>query len=426
MNLEKLNNMLLNKELDDILIPLYGESQLSAQYERYISAVNTFKTSFTDNDEVEIYSAPGRTEVGGNHTDHQHGQVLAASVDLDAIAIVSRRDDGIIRLISKGYNNTITIDTANISLDKKEFGTTTALIKGILKEFTDRGLSIGGFNAYVTSNVLIGAGLSSSAAFEAVVGTILSGMYNNMCVSSIDIAIIGQYAENVYFGKPCGLMDQMACSVGGFVHIDFADIKNPKIEQISFDLDSNGYALCIVDTKGSHADLTDDYAQIPLEMKTVAAHFGKDYLNEVDKDEFFKAIPELMKIVNHRAILRAIHFFEENNRVVKEANALKASAFDEFLSYVKESGSSSFRFLQNIYSSKELANQPVSVALAVSEHVLGNNGVSRVHGGGFAGTIQAFVKKEYVSTYQSAMDALFGNGACHILSIRNKGGIKVL
>ncbi|MDE5864479.1 MAG: galactokinase, partial [Lachnospiraceae bacterium] len=280
--------------------------------------------------------------------------------------------------------------------------------------------------AYITSDVLIGAGLSSSAAYETLIGTILSGLYNDMKVSAVEIAMIGQYAENVYFGKPCGLMDQMACSVGNLVHVDFADPGNPKVEKVDFDLNKHGYSLCITDTKGSHADLTADYAAVPEEMKKAAQFFGEEVLLGVNKDMLVSRITELRQVVGDRGVLRALHFIGENERVGKEVEALKKEQIDEFLSLVKASGDSSFKYLQNVYSNSDVQHQNVSIALALSDLFLGVNGVSRVHGGGFAGTIQAFVKNEAVADYRKQMDAVFGEGSCSTLKIRQYGGMKVL
>lgn len=414
-----------NKEFDNVLKKLYPDAGdvIDYQRKRYTDMINKSISLFGDKD-IEIYSAPGRTEVGGNHTDHQHGEVLAASINLDAIAVVSYNFHNKINIFSIGYTP-IEIDLNNISFNKEEEGTTTSIIKGILNGFTNHGFKIGGFNACITSDVLNGAGLSSSAAFETLIGTILSGLFNNMTISPVDIAIIGQYAENNFFGKPCGLMDQMACSVGNFVHINFKNPESPVIEQVNFDLNKEGYSLCIVDTKGSHADLTDDYASIPYEMKEVAASMGKNLLGEINGGEFFNEIPVLSKKVSSRAILRAIHFFNENKRVQVESKALKNYDFEEFLHTVKESGDSSYKLLQNIYSPKDATNQPISLALTLTENFLGTNGVCRVHGGGFAGTIQVFVKNSIVDEYKNYIEKVFGTDSCHILTIRNVGGTKV-
>lgn len=392
--------------------------------ERYQKAIQKYEELYGEG-EVEIYSAPGRSEVGGNHTDHQHGEVLAASINLDAIAVVGKTQEPVIRLLSEGYRM-ITVGLSELEKKEKEEGTSTGIIRGMLYGLKKNGHEIGGFQAYVTSDVLNGAGMSSSAAFETLIGTIISGLYNNMQISPVEIAQVAQYAENVYFGKPCGLMDQMACSVGGLIHIDFADPKEPVVEKVEVDFGSYHHSLCITDTKGSHADLTDDYAQIPKEMKQVAEFFGKEFLREVDSEEFYKNIAKLQKACGDRPVLRALHFFEEDKRVGMEVSALRAGDFAAFLQTVKASGISSFNYLQNVYTNKEVQNQGVSVGLAVSDSILGSHGVCRVHGGGFAGTIQAFVADEFVETYREMLDSVFGAGACHVLKVRPFGGIKVL
>ena len=348
---------------------------------------------------------------------------MAASINLDAIAIVKKND--VVRVVSDNYDM-ITIALDDIEKKDEEEGTTTSLIKGVLAGLKKRGNAIGGFDAYITSDVLIGAGLSSSAAFETAIGTIVSGLYNDMKVSALDIAIIGQYAENVYFGKPCGLMDQMACSVGSLVHIDFADKENPFIDPVSVDFDKFGYSLCITDTKGSHADLTHEYAAVPQEMRAVAAILGKEVLHGTAFEDLLKNADEIREKVGDRAFLRAMHFVTENVRVQNAVAALRTEDFDGFLKMIKASGDSSFKYLQNVYTNQNVVHQNVSVALAVSESVLGSNGVCRVHGGGFAGTIQAFVKNEAVKEYKETLDKVFGEGACAVLKVRKYGGMKVL
>jgi galactokinase len=425
MNTQELKKGFAAREHDALLTDIYVDAdRIAYQSERYVKAIECYEKAFGE-DDVAIYSAPGRSEVGGNHTDHQHGEVLAASINNDAIAIVKPLDEDVVKVISDGYD-LITIDLNNLSLVEDEKGTTTSLIKGVLAGVKDHGFQIGGFQAYITSDVLIGAGLSSSAAFETIIGTILSGLYNDMKISAIEIAIIGQYAENVYFGKPCGLMDQMACSVGGMVHIDFADPANPVVEPVAFDIAKHGYSLCITDTKGSHADLTDDYAAIPVEMKQVAAFFGKDFLHEVSKEDLMKNLAAIREKTNDRAVLRALHFVEENERVKAEVAALKADDIAAFLATVNTSGNSSYKYLQNVYTNHDVEHQNVSIALCVSEMVLGENGVCRVHGGGFAGTIQAFVKDTAVADYQAQMNAIFGESACSVLKIRKYGGMLVM
>ena len=398
------------------------ESLLDYQEERYAAAVERYEEIFGEG-EVEIYSAPGRSEVGGNHTDHQFGCVLATSINLDAIAVVSRQEK-YIEVLSQGYEM-ITIGLDDLEKKEEEIGTTMALIRGMAAKLKEAGYEIGGFRAYITSDVLEGAGLSSSAAFETIIGTILSGLYNDMTISPVLIAQAGQYAENVYFGKPCGLMDQMACSVGGLINIDFADPQTPVMKKVDVEFEDYHHSLCIVDTKGSHADLTGEYAAIPAEMKAVAHTFGEEVLRRVDEKEFFKAIPALRKELGDRPVLRAMHFFEENKRVGQQVAALNEGRFQDFLQLVKESGNSSFKYLQNVYTNQDVQNQSVSIGLAAAETVLEGHGVSRVHGGGFAGTIQIFVEDAYVPEVREAMDSVFGEGACHVLKVRSYGGMKV-
>ena len=409
----------------ELLKDIYVDDDvLDDQTERYIKALENFEELYGEK-EVEIYSAPGRSEVGGNHTDHQYGKVLAASVNLDAIAVVAKTDDGKIAVKSEGYSP-FEVNLESLEVNKEEEGTSKALTKGVAAKLKEEGYKIGGFQAYVTSDVLNGAGMSSSAAFEVLLGNIFSGLYNDMKVDPVLIAQIGQYAENVYFGKPCGLMDQMASSVGGLINIDFKDPEKPVVKRVNVDFEEYGHSLCIVDTKGSHADLTDDYAAIPEEMKKVANFFDEDVLRKVDKNEFYLNLPKIREILGDRAVLRAMHLFEENKRVDEEVEALEAGNFEMFKKLVKASGDSSFKYLQNVYSGHDLQNQSVSIGLAVSDVALGDRGVSRVHGGGFAGTIQAFVPNDIVGMYKETMEHVFGEGACHILKVRSYGGMKVL
>lgn len=412
----------LNARISDIT---QDDSRLELEQSRYIEAVNRFIELYGDR-EVSIFSAPGRSEISGNHTDHQHGHVLAASINRDAIAVASVRDDRIVRVVS-GSSPIITIDLSKLDKDESEFGTTVALIRGVLRGIIDRGYVIGGFDCYITSEVLIGAGLSSSAAFETVIGTVVNGFYNDMKISAIEIAQIGQFAENVFFGKPCGLMDQMACSVGSLVHIDFADPENPIVEAVDFDLDKYGMSLVITDTKGSHSDLTADYAAVPAEMGSVAAFFGKQFLNDVPEEDVISRIGDVRKKCGDRAVLRALHFYNENRRVKAIVDAIKADDIEGFLGGIRSSGDSSFKYLQNVYTNNDINHQNVSVALLMSDVKLnGNKGVARVHGGGFAGTIQAFVKNEAVEDYKNSMEQIFGEGTSSVLKIRKYGGIKVL
>lgn len=409
------------ERLKDIYV---DDAVLDYQKERYIKAIEEFEKLYGEQ-EVEIYSAPGRSEVGGNHTDHQYGKVLAASINLDAIAIVAKTDDSIIDIKSEGYDR-IQVHLDSLQPRKEEEGSSEALTRGVAARLKEEGYVIGGFQAYATSDVLNGAGMSSSAAYEVLVGNILSGVYNEGKASPILLAQIGQYAENEYFGKPCGLMDQMASSVGGLINIDFEDPKHPKVKQVKVDFEEYGHSLCIVDTKGSHADLTDDYAAIPQEMKQVANFFEEDVLRKVDKNEFYLNLPKIREILGDRAVLRAIHLFEENKRVDEQVQALEQHDFETFKKLIKASGDSSFKYLQNVYSSHEINNQSVSIGLAISDIILQGKGVSRVHGGGFAGTIQAFVPNDIVDIYKKDIEHVFGEGSCHVLKVRKYGGMKVL
>ena len=403
---------------------LYGEAAAGAQKARYEAAEKAFEDIFGSAEKARIFSAPGRTEVSGNHTDHNNGKVMAAAVDLDVIAFVVPADDNIIDIKSEGFPR-MSVDISDLSVHEDEMNGTAALIRGVAAGLKNNGFNIGGFKAYATTNVLKGSGVSSSAAFEVLIGTILSHLYNDGGVTAVKIAQIAQYAENVYFGKPSGLMDQMASSVGGFITIDFKDTEVPVINSISFDLASNGYSLCIVDTKGSHADLTPEYAALPTEMKAAAAVFGKSVLREVDENEFMSNIGTVREKCGDRAVLRALHFYNENKRVEKAAAALENNNVNAFLDVINASGNSSFKYLQNIFAVSKPAEQGMSLGLYTAETVLNGRGASRVHGGGFAGTIQAFVPNDILDEFISAEEKIFGEGSCHKLYIRPVGGIEV-
>lgn len=425
LKVEVIKQKLMNGEYKSIFKDLYvDESTFDSQARRYICAVEKFEELF-HGEEAEVYSAPGRTEIGGNHTDHQNGKVLAASVNLDTIAVVGKRNDKIVNVKSEGYPE-FSMDLTDLSIRPEEEGSTKALIRGVANTLEESGYVVGGFDAYVTSDVLSGSGLSSSAAFEVLIGNIFSGLYNENKLDAIYIAKAGQKAEREYFGKPCGLMDQMASSVGGMVFIDFADESQPDVQKLAVDFQSFGYSLCIVDTKGSHADLTDDYAAIPQEMRRVAEYFGKKLLCQVEEEVFYQNIAEIRKSAGDRAVLRAMHWFEENKRVDLQKQALENQDFKEFQKLINESGNSSFKYLQNVFSTKKSEEQGVSLALALSELFLNGQGVSRVHGGGFAGTIQAFVPKHLVEEYKKHMEAVLGEKTCHVLQIRAAGGVKVI
>lgn len=396
-----------------------------AQPARYASAVKSFLEIFGGTEEdIRIFSAPGRSEIGGNHTDHQNGQVLAASVNRDAIAVARKTCGNLIRVHAEGFDP-VEILTDDLAAREEERGSTAALVRGVLYSLcSGRNYELEGFDAYITSDVLIGAGLSSSAAFETLIGTIVSGLYNGMKIDPVTIAMAGQEAENEFFGKPCGLMDQMASSVGGMVFIDFKDPNAPVVRQVGFDLDEVGYALCITDTKGSHADLTSDYAAIPEEMTKIAKLLGQDKLRGITINDIIGNMDTLRAEAGDRAVLRAIHFTQENERAALEADALERGDISSFIALVRKSGDSSYKYLQNVYSDSKPKIQNVSLALAISDLILEDNEAARVHGGGFAGTIQAFVRKENKNRYKELMDKVFGQGSCEIMSIRRYGGIE--
>lgn len=370
------------------------------------------------------FSAPGRTEISGNHTDHQHGCVLAAAVNLETVAEVTLNDRGVVAVASEGYAP-VEIDLSDLSIHPEEKNTTAALIRGVAAAFAQRGAKLQGFDAQVRSTVLPGSGLSSSAAFEVLIGTIFNELCFEKRLSAVEVAQIGQYAENVYFGKPSGLMDQTASSVGGMVFIDFADPAHPVVENLSLDLNALGYALCIVDSGADHADLTDEYAAIPVECRQVAAFFGKEVLRDVDEAAFYAQLKEVRAATSDRAILRAIHFFGENKRVQQQFAALQAGDFDAFLQMVTESGRSSWMYLQDITPAGAIQHQDMAVALALCDRLLQGSGAFRVHGGGFAGTVQAFVPLAKLEQFRSGIEAVLGQGACHVLSIRAEGGVRL-
>ena len=369
------------------------------------------------------FSAPGRTEIAGNHTDHQRGRVLAAAVNLDTVAAVRLNGTDTIRILSKGYP-LCEVDLTSLIPAVSEVNTTPALIRGVAARFTQMGCIVRGFDAYCESTVLPGSGLSSSAAYEVLIGTILNHLFFDGKVSQPEIAMIGQYAENVFFGKPCGLMDQMASAVGNLITIDFFDRDYPVIKPVEVDFSAYGHALCIIDSGADHADLTDEYAAIPGEIRAVAAHFGKDVLTQIEEADFYAAIPELRASCGDRAVMRCIHFYQENARVPRQVEALEEGDFDRFLSLIKQSGYSSWMYLQNVIPAGYKAHQDVAVALGLCEHYLNGRGAYRVHGGGFAGTVQAFVPFDLLDAFRAGIDAVLGEGACHVLSIRPQGGVE--
>ncbi|MBR3876183.1 MAG: galactokinase [Clostridia bacterium] len=394
--------------------------------ERMIAAINAFTQNYGEDRDIEIYSVPGRSEIIGNHTDHNHGKVMAGAINRDILAVVSKNDEDVIRFCSEGYSkDQIKLSDVHTP-DKFRKFTSRALVAGMADAFVKAGYAIGGYDAYSCTEVLKGSGLSSSAAFEVMVGNILNHLYNGGQVDNKEIAKYAQYSENVYFGKPCGLMDQMACAVGGFVYIDFEDNENPVVESVKFSLADAGYSLCIVNTGGSHAGLNEDYASVPAEMKAVAAHFGKPYLRGLTEADILSAVPYLRRRTGDRALMRAIHFVRENDRVECAREALKSGDLDRFYEIILASGRSSYQYLQNVYTNHNHIEQGISLALCATDGALsGKGGAFRVHGGGFAGTIQAFVRNEELDGYVKLMDSLFGEGAAMPLNIRPLGAVKL-
>lgn len=426
MNVNELIAAINDGTYDENLKAVYvTDKAVEEQKPRYVETLNDFGELFGYDREVNIMSAPGRTEVCGNHTDHNNGKVLAASINLDAIAVVSKNDDNIIRVKSKGHKMNV-VDLDDLVPNEANFGSSTTLVQGVAATIKNLGYTVAGFDACTTSDVMGGSGLSSSAAFEVLLGSILSYMFNDGKISPVEIAKVAQYSENVFFGKPCGLLDQMASSVGTFVTIDFKSTKDPVIKKIDFDFSKSGHSLCIVDTHGNHSDLTDDYAAVRAEMESVAQALGKNVLREVSYEEFFAALPEVTGRVNDRAILRAIHFFNENKRVEKAVECLENNDFEGFKQVIIDSGRSSFMLNQNVYTPKNPTEQKLSLALAISKELLDGKGAWRVHGGGFAGTIQAFVPNDMLDEYKKTIEGVFGEGSCHVLIIRPVGGTQVI
>lgn len=427
---QELLDLLSQDGYGDALYALYPKSdggELIAQVRgRALAVVSGFADVFgADHADVTLFSVPGRTEIGGNHTDHQHGHVLCASVDRDILACAAPNYLNCIRVRSEGYPD-IKVDIDSLMPQESEFGASSALVRGVAAGIAERGYPIGGFDMYMTSDVPSGSGLSSSAAFEVLVGDVINRFFGDEALDAIEIAKIGQYAENVYFGKPCGLMDQLACSVGGVISIDLEDPAVPQVRKIGFDLAEVGFALCIIDSGADHADLTDDYAGITREMGTVAACFGKKVLRDVARSEFQAAIPELRVKCGDRAVLRAIHFFEDDRRAMEEADALEKGDFHRFLSLVNESGYSSAQCLQNTWSVAAPHKQAIPLVLEIGRKLLGEKGAIRVHGGGFAGTVQAFVPEDSLASFISVMEELLGNGCCQIMNLRPQGGCIVI
>lgn len=432
MKTSALKKHILSGGLDAIIASLYENSTpeaVLAGRARYINAITEFERLYDPKGErdVSLFSVPGRSEIMGNHTDHQYGRVIAASITLDCVAVAAVREDSVIRIQSAGFDEDIVDTDKFTSPDEKLFFNSQSIIAGVADGFRKNGYNIGGFDAYTTSNVLKGSGLSSSAAFEVMVGNILNHFYNEGKISPDKIAIISQYAENNFFGKPCGLMDQMACATGGFITIDFADPASPVTEKLGFDLAAHGYRLCITNTGGSHADLNDDYASVPSEMKAVASFFGQNTLRPISEAQLTANAVALRERFGDRALLRAYHFVRENERVAKTADVLRAGDIDAFFAAVLASGDSSYKYLQNVYTTKKVDEQGLSLALCLTEGFLsGKKAAWRVHGGGFAGTIQAFVPAEIAEDYAALMDSVFGEGACMTLAVRGAGAVRII
>ena len=422
---QTLSRRLSSGALDDGLIRLYGPARLEAARARYGHVLEGFERTFSGAADA-FFTAPGRTELGGNHTDHQHGRVLAAAVDLDILAAVRRTDSGVLRVQSEGYP-AVTVELADLAIREEERNTTAALIRGVAARFQQLGCRFdgAGFDAYVVSDVPGGSGLSSSAAFEVLMGNIVNDLFFDGQCSPVRLAQIGQWAENEYFGKPCGLMDQTASSVGGVVAIDFLDPAEPVVDAIGLDLEQTGYALCILDSGAGHGDLTAEYAAITDELRTVSGYFGKKVLREVAPEEFTPAIPALRALAGDRAVLRSMHYFDENDRAGAQADALRAGDFDGCLRLAAASGLSSAMYLQNVVPTGQTADQALMLTIALARHLLDGRGAVRVHGGGFGGTAQAFVPRDMLAQFKAGVEAVLGAGSCHVLSIRPVGGAKL-
>lgn len=417
--ISELKELLKNKKLDDKFYKIYGgdKNSIEEAYLRLSSILESFQ-KIEKSDNVQIFSASGRTELSGNHTDHNNGCVLTASINLDKLALVSKREDNKIIVYTNGIDNPDSIDINNLEIDKKEYGKSTALIRGVCAGLINSGYKIGGFTAFLNNKVLMGSGLSSSASFESLICEILNALYNDDKIEKTEIALIGQFAENIYFGKPCGLMDQMGCSVGGIISIDFKNPKIPQIEKVEYDFEKSGYALMIVDAKGDHSSLTGEYAAIREEMNAVAKYFSKEVCRDITKEELISNAPKIREKIGDRAILRSYHFITENERVINQINALKNNNIKEYINLMNDSGLSSFMYLQNCFSITSSKNMGVALALTFTKDFLNGDGACRVHGGGFAGTIQALVPLNRVEEYTKLMDSIFGDKSAIKIKIR--------
>lgn len=423
-NLEKWKEIISDGTLDGEIIRLYGEKDINRK--RYIAALDGYEQYFANGNgrEIMIFTAPGRTEIGGNHTDHQHGRVLAGSVNLDIIGIVSLNGTNTVRIKSEGYPEDA-VDITDLCVHPEEKNRSSSLIRGVLARFAQMGCGLQGFDAYTVSTVLKGSGLSSSAAFEVLIGSIVNDLFNGGNASPVEIAQIGQFAEREYFGKPSGLMDQTASSVGNMVTIDFENTENPIVEQVHFDFSKSGHALCIIDSGADHADLTDEYAVVTNELKLICGFFGKKVLREIPREDVMANIAQLRKIAGDRAVLRAVHFYDDNDRVPMQVEALKNNDFERFLKLVSESGRSSWMYLQNVIPAGYTEHQDVALALMLCDKLLNGRGAYRVHGGGFAGTVQAFVPLDILDGFKNGIESVLGKDSCHVLMIRPEGHYRI-
>jgi len=425
MNINDVIHNISKDQMKSSFNKLYGENVYEIQKERYLTLIEKFRMKFQSSD-IQIISSPGRTELGGNHTDHNHGRVLAASIQLDTLAVVSKNSNNMIKIYSEGFSDHFIIDLKRLDTPTDDQNATSSLIRGIAAIFQRDNMAIGGFNAYVTSDVLIGSGLSSSASFEILIGKILSVLFNKDTVSSVSLAKMGQRAENEYLNKPCGLMDQVACAYGGIVAIDFKDPEAPVIDEINYSFEEHGYKLLVIDTGGDHADLTADYAAIPEEMKNVAKFFGHEVCRSINTAELMNKIPEIVNSLGDRAVLRALHFLKEDERVVEMVDKLKNDKVKSYLEIVQKSGDSSFKFLQNVFTSKHVTDQKISLAIALTESYKDFKGAVRVHGGGFAGTVQVYIESEKYNDYKNYIEGFFGSQSVTPLRIRESGSVVII
>jgi galactokinase len=426
----QISEIITSSKFNSLLRKLYreGDDEVNRQIDRYRKIVKNYNKNF-QSEPTNLFTSPGRTEICGNHTDHNNGIVLAASVNLDTIAAVGKTDNNTITLFSEAYKDSFVVNFDNLEMRKEEVGTTTSLIRGIAGRFKELGYNIGGFNAYVSSEVGVGSGLSSSASIEVLIGTIMNVLYNDSRISAEEIAIISQYSENEYFKKPCGLMDQLTIAVGGIVLIDFENPAKPRVEKFNFDFESVGYNMLVVETGGTHIDLTEDYSLVPKEMKEVAKQLGGNVCRDIKLEDLYKNLDKIHTEVGDRPILRAIHFFDENQRVIEEKEALRSGNFDEFLKLVNESGNSSWKLLQNCYTTKNPIRQGITLALTLTDKYFKKHkikGACRVHGGGFEGTIQVFIPDIFLNEYKIMIEEVFGRNAMVKLNVRSEGSTKLM